>query len=238
MKSEASQQSENGAAQPKDDFAAELRGFGPIGIIAIIIILLSGNVMISNIALPFGAVMVLLWVKWSRTPWSAIGYVRQKNWVITALTGIAFGIAFKLTMKALVMPLLGADAINHAYHYLAGNRAILPAAIWAMINAGFSEETMFRGYMFERITKLLGRSIWVKISMLLFTSIWFGLDHYTVQGIGGVEQSTIMGLVFGTVVIMTGRIWVVMIAHAAFDLTALTIVYLNLETTVAHWVFK
>lgn len=31
------------------------------------------------------------------------------------------------------MPLLGADPINQAYHYLAGNRAALPGAIYAMI---------------------------------------------------------------------------------------------------------
>lgn len=29
-----------------------------------------------------------------------------------------------------------------------------------------------------------------------------------------------------------------MVAHAAFDLTALAIIYLDLESTVAHLVFK
>ena len=107
-----------------------------------------------------------------------------------------------------------------------------------MLNAGFSEETVFRGYVFERLGKLLGNSLWIKIFIIVFTSVWFGLEHYSVQGIGGVEQSTIMGLVFGTIVIKTGRIWIVMFAHAAFDLTALAIVYLNMESQVAHLVFK
>ena len=53
-----------------------------------------------------------LWVKWSRTPWREIGYVRPKSWI----GGLAIGIAFKCLMKMIVMPLLGADPINHASH--------------------------------------------------------------------------------------------------------------------------
>ncbi len=45
-------------------------------------------------------------------------------------------------------------------------------------------------------------------------------------------------LVFGTIFAVTGRIWMLMIAHAAFDLTALWIIYWDLETKVAHFFFK
>jgi hypothetical protein len=37
---------------------------------------------------------------------------------------------------------------------------------------------------------------------------------------------------------VTGRIFMLMVVHAAFDLTAVAIIYLNLETTVAHLVIK
>jgi len=46
------------------------------------------------------------------------------------------------------------------------------------------------------------------------------------------------GLVFGTIFAVTGRIFMLMVAHAAFDLTALAIIYWDLETKVAHLVFK
>ncbi|MEO6263381.1 MAG: CPBP family glutamic-type intramembrane protease [Luteimonas sp.] len=52
------------------------------------------------------------------------------------------------------------------------------------------------------------------------------------------EQATIVGLVFGTIFAVTGRIWMLMVAHAAFDLTAYAIIYWNLESTVAHLVFQ
>src|SRR5476649_2087503 len=95
----------------------------------------------------FVAVLVLLWAQWSRTPWREIGYVRPRSWIGDVAIGIAFGCAFKLVMKALVMPLLGADPINQTYHYLVGNPAMLPGAVLTMLAAGFGEETVFRGFL-------------------------------------------------------------------------------------------
>src|SRR5687768_11397064 len=123
-------------------FAADLRGFGVPGIIAILLILLTGNISIGNFGVPLGAMLVLAWVRWSRTSWSEIGYTRPRSWTQTVLLGIALGVALKLAMKIVVMPLLGASATNTAYQHLVGNRTLLPAAVWAMIVvAGFGEET-------------------------------------------------------------------------------------------------
>src|SRR5580700_2426362 len=106
-----------------DRFAAALRGFGPLGILAMIVILFAGNVSVGIVAVPVGAVLALMWARWSRTPWREIGYVRPRTWIGGLAIGLVFGCAFKLLMKAIVMPLLGAPAINQTYHYLAGNRA-------------------------------------------------------------------------------------------------------------------
>ena len=225
---------ERRAVPPSDDRVAErLRGFGPLGIIAVLVIL-AGNGLFA----PLSAILVLAWVWRSRTPWRDIGYVRPGNWVVTLVVGIAFGVALKILMKAIVMPLLGAPAINQAFQYLAGNTAALPAAIYAMVAvAGFGEETVFRGFMFERLGKLLGTSAWARTIIVLFTSIWFGLAHYSLQGLPGVEQATIFGLLFGTIMAVTGRIFMLIVAHAAFDLTALAMIYWGLESRVAHLIF-
>lgn len=232
------QQSIGTDSHPRNHLAASLRRFGPAGIIAILLILLTGNVFIGNFVLPIGALLVLLWTRISETRWSEIGYVRPKSWIVSVALGITFGIAFKFLMKAIVMPILGADPINHAYHYLAGNRTLLPTAVWAMFVAGFGEETVFRGYLFERFSKLFGTNVVAKIAIVILTSAWFGLAHYTNQGIVGVEQATIVGLVFGTIFAVTREIWMLMFAHTAFDLTALAMIYWNLELTVAHLIFK
>jgi len=215
--------------------ARALRGFGPLGVVAALVIVLVGNAYF----IPIAGLLVLAWVHLSRTPWREVGFVRPRHWIVTIVVGIVFGVAFKLFMKAIVMPLLGADPINQAYHYLAGNRAALPGAIWMMIvSAGFGEETVFRGFLFERLGKLFGSRTWAKAAIVVLTSAGFGIAHYASQGLPGVQQATIFGLVFGSIFAITGRIWMLMITHAAFDLTALALIYWNLETKVARFVFN
>jgi membrane protease YdiL (CAAX protease family) len=216
----------------EDRFAAELRGFGAVGVVAILVILLLGGYPWTR------GLLALLWAYRSRTPWREIGYVRPRSWIGSLALGLLFGSAFKLLMKAVVMPFLGADPINHAYHYLVGNRAALPVILFMLtVNAGFGEETVFRGYMFERLGKLLGRGVGATIAIVLLTTAWFALLHYPDQGLAGAEQAIFTGLVFGTIFAVTGRLWFLMVAHAAFDLTALAIIYWDVEFKVAHFLF-
>jgi len=212
----------------------KLRGFGPVGILSILVIAAA-----DMIVKPLSAILVLVWARKSGTPWSAIGFGRPRSWPATIAEGISLGIAFKLVMKAVVMPLFGADPINPTYHYLAGNAAALPAMFYAVIvGAGFGEETFYRGFLFERLGALFGRSAGAKGATVVLSAILFGLAHWHDQGRTGVEQATIVGLVFGTIFTRTGRIWMLMLAHAAFDVTAVLLIYWNLESFAAHVVFK
>jgi uncharacterized protein len=223
---------------PDDRFAEQLRGFGPVGLLAILAILVSGNVSVGNIVLPLGGVLALLWVRWSHTPWREIGYVRPKSWIGALVVGVVLGVALKFLTKTIELPLLGADPINHTYHYLVGNGAMLPAAAWTTLVAGFGEETVFRGFLFERLGKLFGSRVGAKIAIVLISTLLFASAHYPDQGLSGVEQALVTGLAFGTAFAITGRVFTVMCAHAAYDLTAFAIIYLNLETPVAHLIFK
>src|SRR6478672_12265338 len=145
---------------PSDDsIAASLRGFGPLGLFAIFLIVLT------SVFKPLSAILVLVWAWRSHTPWREIGYVRPRSWIGSLAVGVVFGCAFKLLMKAIVMPLLGAPEINSAYHYVIGNRAALPGLMFTMIvGAGFGEETIFRGFLFERLGKLWGARAGAKVS--------------------------------------------------------------------------
>ena len=222
-------------AGPSDDgLAGRLRGLGPIGILAIF------GIVAGTLVTPFlGALLVLVWAQRSRTPWGEIGYVRPKNWIGSLAIGIAFGFAFKMLLKSVVMPLLGASPINPTYHYLAGNTAALPGMLLLMIvGAGFGEETVYRGYLFERLGKILGTGVAAKISIVLLVTGLFALMHYPEQGLAGVQQAVITGLTFGTIFSVTGRLWTLMVAHAVFDLTSVAIIYLSLESSVGHLIFK
>jgi hypothetical protein len=226
--------------RPHDDEVARgLRGFGPLGLLAIALVVLTGTVFVGNmVALPIGAALTLVWAWRSRTPWRELGLERPRRWATAAIAGIVLGVALKFVMKAIVMPLLGAAPVNQAFRFLVGNTAMLPAAIWGMFAAGFGEEIVFRGFMFERIRTRLGPGSLASVAAVLFTSAGFGLAHYAGQGLPGVQQATIVGLLFGAIFARTGRLWTLMFAHTAFDLTALAMIYWNLETAVSRLVFK
>jgi membrane protease YdiL (CAAX protease family) len=221
-------------AEPDDPLAEKLRGFGPIGILAMVVV-----VGFAPLFEPFGVLPALWWTHRSRTPWSELGFVQPRSWIATVAIGVAFGTAFKLAMKAIVMPLLGAPEINQAYHYLVGNSAALVGMMAVVVfGAGFGEEFVFRGFLFERLGKLLGTDVPAKAATVVLTSVYFGGIHYFVQGFSAVEQSTIMGLVFGTIFLIRKRIFMLMVAHAAFDVVAVLIIYWDLESYVAHFFFK
>ena len=221
-------------ATASDRVAEQLRGFGPLGLLALAVIL-AGNLIIP----PLSAVLVLIWAHVSHTPWRSLGFAPPRSWTRTIAIGIGFGVAFKLALKAIVMPLFGAPAINLRYHYLAGNAAALPSMLFAVIvGAGFGEETVFRGFFFERLGKLFGASRAALTVTVLLTSGLFAIAHYQDQGLPGVEQAAVTGVMFGTIYAVGGRLWLPMIAHAAFDLTAVGLIYWQWESAVAHLLFR
>jgi membrane protease YdiL (CAAX protease family) len=192
----------------------------------------------ATVAMPVGAMLILLWVWQSATPWRDIGYVNPKSWVGTVAIGTLLGIGFKILMKAVVMPLLVADPVNHTYHYLTGDlSASLGFAIYLVIAGGWAEETVFRGYLFERLGRLVGTGTLAKTAIVAMTSAPFAALHYD-QGWPGVEQAVMTGLVFGTIFAVTGRLFLNMVIHAAFDLTALTMIYFDVESSFGHLIFK
>ena len=210
-----------------------MRGFGSLGLAAIAIVL-AGNFLFA----PLSAALVLVWAHLSETPWGELGLVRPKSWAKSIAIGVAFGVAYKLILKAIVMPLLGAPPVNARYHFVTGNAAVLPGLIATMIIvAGFGEETLYRGYMFERLGKLLGDGRNAKIAIVLVTTALFATAHYPDQGIPGVEQAVFTGLAFGGIYAVTGELFMLMVAHAAFDLMAVALIYWNLEARVANLFF-
>ena len=220
-------------AKHDDQLADELRGFGPAGIASLVAILL-GNLLF----LPLSAILALAWAWRSDTPWSDLGIVRPRRWLTTIAAGVGIGVALKLFSKTIVLPLLHADPINHAFHHLAGNRAAIPFMLYQLvIGAGFGEEVLFRGYLFERLGRLLGHGMPARLATLLLTSVLFALAHLPQQGVPGAEQALLTGLAFGTLYLATGSLALPMVAHAAFDLFAYWMIFFNLETRVAHLVF-
>jgi membrane protease YdiL (CAAX protease family) len=210
---------------------AKLRGFGPIGILAIALVLLTGNIV--------GAALVLIWAHLSGTSWRELGLVAPRSWWKDVAAGIVGGVALKLLMKTVVMPLIGAGEINSTYHYLVGNMAALPAIFFTVIvGGGFGEETIWRGFLFERLGSILGRGRGVKVATVVIAATLFAAAHLYDLGLAGAEQALVTGLVFGALYARLGRLLPLMVAHAAFDVTAVLIIYFDAERWFATLLFR
>jgi membrane protease YdiL (CAAX protease family) len=191
------------------------------------------------VTLALGALLVLVWASWTKKPLRELGFARPRSWAWTIAAGVVAGVAFKLLMKSVVMPLLGAPPINQAYSFLTGNSAALPGMTFSiLLGAGFGEETLYRGFLFDRLGKWFGGGRGATITTVLLTSLLFAVVHYPVQELPGTQQAFIVGLAMGALYARTRSLWLPMIIHVAFDLTALWIIYRDLERTVASWFFR
>jgi membrane protease YdiL (CAAX protease family) len=160
-------------------FASGLRGLGPLSWLAFLVIL-AGTALSPGV----GALLVVGWAALSGTPWRDLGFVRPRRWPLMLLAGVAVGIVFKLLMKSVVMPLLGAPPVNQAYHHLEGNRAAMHGMVPAILfGAAFGEEVLFRGYLFERLGRLLGKSAQATVATVILTSALFAAAHWSSQGL-------------------------------------------------------
>jgi membrane protease YdiL (CAAX protease family) len=213
--------------------AKRLRGIGVTGIAAFLIIAATAALFT-----PAAALLILLWAWVSRTPLRSLGLYRPRSWLVAIGAGITLGIAEKLIMKALIMPLLGAAPTNPHFSYLAGNpRAALSFAVYAIAGAGFAEELVFRGYLLERLEKLLGTLAWKQTISIVASTLIFASLHYQ-QGLAGIENAAILGFVAALIYVRFGRnLWLLVAMHATFDLSALYLIYFRLESSVAHLIF-
>jgi uncharacterized protein len=86
------------------------------------------------------------------------------------------------------------------------------------ITAGFCEELLFRGFLLRYLhTSPLHLALpWA----ILAAAIIFG-SHHLYQGTKGVVSTSIGGLIFTAILIVTGSLWAGMVYHAAADMSLL-----------------
>ncbi len=79
------------------------------------------------------------------------------------------------------------------------------------ITAGIVEEIIYRGFMLWYLTQVM--PIWAAVAV---SSVGFGLAH-SYQGAKGALRTGVIGLAFGIFYVVTGSIWLPIIAHVLFD---------------------
>jgi membrane protease YdiL (CAAX protease family) len=85
--------------------------------------------------------------------------------------------------------------------------------LFVALSAGFTEETLFRGYAIERTTELTG-SRWLGALIPVFV---FGAVHAPFWGIGHAVVAGASGLWLTLIYLKTRNLWTNIIAHALLD---------------------
>lgn len=92
--------------------------------------------------------------------------------------------------------------------------AVIMMALLLPITASIPEEVIYRGFLMDRLTRIFGESRSALVLVVLCQSLVFGLIHFQ-WGVGGVITTMLMGAVWGTAFLLTGRnLWIVIMAHS------------------------
>ena len=159
----------------------------------------------------------------------AIGYRRPASWMKTVLIAVVTAVALQAFSIFVVDPLAlrftGETADLSEFREVVGNIPLVLiylAVIWSF--AAFGEEFAYRGYLLRRTIDALGGTTRGSIAAVLLCGALFGIGHFY-QGPVGMIDSTVSGLVFGTLYVWSGgNLWQSTLAHGLTDTLALALI--------------
>lgn len=89
---------------------------------------------------------------------------------------------------------------------------ILIALSW--ISAGFGEEMFFRGFVITRLQTAFNPTKLASAFAVLLAALLFGYVHFYYQGLAGLVNASVIGLIFGTFFLLYKRnLWPLVLAH-------------------------
>ena len=105
-----------------------------------------------------------------------------------------------------------AQSLGNLVHFLPNNRNDLRHFIAVSMTAGVVEEIVYRGFVLWYLALFM--PLW---GAVIVSSVAFGLGH-SYQGVIGGLRCGLVGLAFAVFYVVTGSIWLPIIAHATLDI--------------------
>jgi len=185
--------------------------------------------------IPLSATPYLLLVGWLSLwlrglGWRAVGFRRPTRWRDALLPGIAVGAVFQFfslyILEPLIVLLTGKPIDLSQFAPIKGNvflLALFLVLVWTL--AAFGEELVYRGYLMNRVSELMGGGNWAWTLSLVAVSVLFGVAHLY-QGISGVATVIAASLMYGGLYLWSGRnLWAPIIAHGVYDTVAILLAF-------------
>ena len=154
--------------------------------------------------------------------WKSVGLRLYRGWGRTLAIGALCGAAIEALELFVTQPLL----VRLTHHWpdlsdfrgLRWNWKLLPVALlltWTL--AAFGEETVYRGYLMNRVADFFKSTRQAWIISLLVVNVVFGFAH-AYQGVTGVVENAIDGLLLGLIYLRCDRsLAVPIVAHGVTD---------------------
>jgi len=184
---------------------------------------------------PILPLFLLAWVslRLRHMRWRDVGLRRPERWLPTIGLALIVGICYQMLDILVIAPVLErltGEALDLSiFKALQGNQLLLMvflAVSWT--EAAFIEEMFFRGYLFNRITDLVGNEKLGIIVALFTTSLVFGAAH-AYQGITGVVDTFLGGLVLGLLYLHARRnLWLPILTHGIIDTVGFLLIIFKL----------
>jgi len=162
--------------------------------------------------------------------WRGVGLGRPAHVPRTVAIGVAAGILLQVLSEFVTEPAIrfftrqAADLSEFAP--LVGNlklALLYVAIVWTW--AAFGEELTYRGYVLNRVADLGRRSAPSWVAALLVVTTLFGFGH-SYQGLAGVLDTGIHGLLLGVLYLAAGRnLWPCVLAHGVCDTVGILLIY-------------
>jgi membrane protease YdiL (CAAX protease family) len=167
--------------------------------------------------LAFAALMIA-WFALDR-PLAMLGFVKPGG------TGFSIGLLLLIVMTVyLVFAWQKASAataeerakfkasLGSLRYFMPHDRRSYASFVRLSVTAGIVEETLYRGFVFWYLAQLMPSWAVVAVSALAF-----GAGH-SYQGVSGMVRVTLVGVIFGGYYLLTGSIWLPIVAHAVLDI--------------------
>lgn len=180
-----------------------------------------------------GVVLLCTWfLRREGRHWADVGLCRPRRWwmvPLLAAVGFVLLVALSTAMYQVILPAIGAQPPE-----LSAGRAIrgdlaeylyqaIPVA-WG--SAAFGEELVVRGFLLDRIARVIGSSRTpTYLAAIVLQAALFGAFHLY-QGIGGALLTGAVGLLIGLVWLVGGRnLWACILLHGLVDFISATEAY-------------
>jgi len=184
------------------------------------------GIVVSTFAKCVCFVFIWFWLRLRGDSLAAIGLKKPHNWLRSILLGMA--VAAVLFTAVFLLERTGFRRDLSVFAPFKGNLELTLYQLGGVIiGAGFGEEYLFRGFLFQRLAMLFGGSKLAWGIACLIQAALFGFAHAYQNPLGMLLTSSI-GLTMALVFLATGRnLWVPIIAHTLYDTARIIAFYLH-----------